>query len=76
MTAEPRFTNNAAITVEFDLKCPRFIRWQRRDRLALHRFNERSLFALPNRFPTGFLALDEKGRGKGVTGTSDGDRNV
>ena len=32
----------------FDLKGPLFIRWQRRDRLALHRFNERRLCALPN----------------------------
>jgi hypothetical protein len=43
-----RVQSNAAISVEFDLKGPLFIRWQRRDRLALHRFNESRLYALPN----------------------------
>ena len=38
---------NAAIAVEFDLKGPLFTRWQRRDRLALHRLNERRFRALP-----------------------------
>ena len=40
--------DNAAIAVEFDLKGPLLIRWQSRNRLALHRLNEGRFRALLN----------------------------
>ena len=39
--------NGRLVAVEGFLH-PIIIRWQRRDRLALHRFNEGRLYALPN----------------------------
>ena len=42
----PALQSNAPIAVEFDLEDPSLIRRQRRQRLALHRFNERN-FAAP-----------------------------
>jgi hypothetical protein len=44
----PALYNDASIAVEFDLKCPLLARWQRRDRFALHGFNERRFCALKN----------------------------
>ena len=44
----PALHGNAAIAIEFDLKAPLLARRQRRDRLALHRFNERRFRALRN----------------------------
>jgi hypothetical protein len=40
--------DNAAIAIELDLKSPLLAGRQRRDRLALHRFNERGFCALLN----------------------------
>ena len=37
-----------AVAIEFDLKGPLFIRWQRCNRLALHRFNKPRFCVLPN----------------------------
>jgi hypothetical protein len=42
----PALHGNATIAVEFDFKGPLLARWQRRDRPALHRFNERKCYAL------------------------------
>jgi hypothetical protein len=44
----PMLHGNAAIAVEFDLKGPFFICGQCRNRLALHRLNERRFCALQN----------------------------
>ena len=46
--ASPLFPTLTSPGAAFELKGPLFIPWQRRDRLALHRLNERRFCALSN----------------------------